>query len=70
VRVERVDFMTLDDVRRRLGLSRNGTRDLVIRPGFPEPFALVWRSELWRTVDVEEWCAAQLARGWVYEPSE
>lgn len=61
--------MTLADVQHRVGLSRNGTRELVVRDGFPEPFAIVWRSELWRTVDVEAWCAEQLARGWVYEPN-
>jgi len=70
VHVERVDFMTMDDVRRRVGLSPNGARELVARAGFPAPFARVWRSDLWRAVDVETWCSEQAARGWIYEPDE
>ena len=67
-RVERSDLMTLDDVRNRVGMSRNGAEALVERAGFPEPFAVIWRSRLWRTVDVERWVLEQLAAGYVYEP--
>ena len=63
------DIMTQDDIQARVGLSRNATADLVDRPGFPEPFHRVWRSRLWRTVDVEQWILVQQAtRGVVYEP--
>lgn len=66
--ISRGDFMTLQDIEAALGLSPNGTRELVLRDGFPDPFGKVWRSELWRTADVEAWRLEQLRAGFIYGP--
>jgi predicted DNA-binding transcriptional regulator AlpA len=41
-----------------LGVSRQRVQQLVSRPDFPEPDAVLAMGKVWRTADVEDWARA------------
>lgn len=44
-----------DEIRQRLGFSRQWTAQLIQRKGFPEPIAVLAIGSVWLAQDVEQW---------------
>ena len=62
------DVLTFDELRARLGMSRNGLRELLDRGAGPPVLRTVWRSAIWSRLDVDLWQLDELRRGYAYDP--
>jgi predicted DNA-binding transcriptional regulator AlpA len=52
-----MELMGAQEIRKRLGVSRQRTDQIVARPDFPKPIATLAMGRIWRTADVEKWIA-------------
>ena len=48
-------LMGAAEIGARLGVSRQRVQQLVSRPDFPKPDAVLGMGKVWRTEDVEQW---------------
>jgi prophage regulatory protein len=49
------ELMSLGEVRRRLGISRQRADQLSRRAGWPAPYARLSIGRVWLTKDIEDW---------------
>jgi predicted DNA-binding transcriptional regulator AlpA len=50
-------LMGAQEIRVRLGISRQRTDQIVARPDFPAPIETLAMGRVWRAQDVEKWIA-------------
>ena len=50
-------LMGAQEIRTRLKVSRQRADQLMKRPDFPEPVAVLGMGRIWRTEDIEKWIA-------------
>jgi prophage regulatory protein len=50
-------LMGADEIKRRLGISRQRVQQLTNDPNFPEPCDVLAAGRVWLTADVEAWIA-------------
>jgi prophage regulatory protein len=53
--IERTPLMGLQEIQKRLGLSRQRIQQLSERAGFPPPYQTLAMGRVWLTDDIETW---------------
>lgn len=51
------DVLSLSDIARKLGVTRERVRQLAKEPGFPPHHMQVGRMRYWRPKDIDQWIA-------------
>lgn len=56
--------MGAEEIRARLGVSRQRAYILIGRKDFPDPWVELARGKVWRSTDVEAWIKAHRPERW------
>lgn len=59
-----IEVVSVAEIARRLGVSRQAVHEASRRPGFPEPYAIVTKrgTPMWLPEEIEEWIATRQSK--------